>query len=169
MRARRLLMRNAARRRNVDRHDVVNIRNFKNRSQEEQESFVSISWCDSCHASGLGMLNPVEFELNGKVYLRGECSRCKNNILSEIIQLNDSRFDGDVISPIVDKSVIANTFLYRSPFARLTPWVSICENRYGINNVKRIGIVFKIVICIFSISLIYLIFKISENPSVLWR
>jgi hypothetical protein len=144
-------------------------RDFQVRTQKEKETFTKISWCNSCQASNLGMFNPVEFELNGRIFVEGDCPNCNGRIISEIIHQKDERFDEDIIAPIYDQSVKSQNELRQSPYASLLPWLFIGSGDNRLGNSPRKSLWYKIFVILFMIAFVFLLFKVSENPSIFWR
>ncbi|MDD4994252.1 MAG: hypothetical protein PHR83_18680 [Paludibacter sp.] len=66
--------------------DVKINREFSERQPQDKEWLAQNTWCDFCKKADLGIEKPTEFELNGKIYLSGFCSKCGNEIKSEIIE-----------------------------------------------------------------------------------
>lgn len=89
---------------------------FSARSEREQEIFTQTTWCDSCFYGNLGMLEPVEFILDGKRYLEGKCFRCGSVVISEIVKSDISGVEEDIIWPIHHNSWPARTYLPRKSF-----------------------------------------------------
>ena len=68
------------------------LRDFSSRSMQEQAWLVSESWCDKCNEADLGILNPVEFEEDSRVFVEGKCPKCNSVVTTEIIeQHNDTK------------------------------------------------------------------------------
>jgi len=59
-------------------------RDFHQRSEEEQASFLEQTWCDSCQEVDLGMTDPDEYELDGKIIIEGKCKKCGSSVTTEI-------------------------------------------------------------------------------------
>lgn len=60
------------------------LKSFQLRPVEEQALLCSVTWCDQCQQADLGMVEPLEYEEAGKLYLAGSCSVCGGDVLSEI-------------------------------------------------------------------------------------
>ncbi|MFY9179213.1 MAG: hypothetical protein WAO12_05465 [Venatoribacter sp.] len=67
-------------------------RDFFARDKEDQQAFLTQTWCNNCIAADLGMTNPEEYELNGVVYVEGKCARCGEKVVTEIA---DDDTDGE--------------------------------------------------------------------------
>lgn len=67
-------------------------RDFYARSEEDQNDFLSQTWCNNCMAADLGMKEPQEYELDGVVYIEGKCTQCSEPVVTEIA---DESTDGD--------------------------------------------------------------------------
>ena len=46
-------------------------RNFFIRNQIEQQALMEDTWCDTCNEAYIGLIDPAEYELDGKVYIEG--------------------------------------------------------------------------------------------------
>ena len=66
-------------------------RDFSAREPEDQEAFLSQTWCNQCMEADLGMVNPCEYELDGVVYIEGQCKKCGSTVCTEIA---DDETDG---------------------------------------------------------------------------
>lgn len=60
-------------------------KDFYVRDHIEQKMLMEDTWCDTCNEADLGIIEPAEFELDGKVYIEGTCIKCGNRVVSEII------------------------------------------------------------------------------------
>lgn len=61
-------------------------RDFYARSEEEQKDFLSQTWCNACAEVDLGMVNPKEFETSDRVWIEGECVKCGQKTVTEIVE-----------------------------------------------------------------------------------
>ncbi len=59
-------------------------RDFFAREPEEQQAFLTQTWCDHCQAVDLGMTEPVEYELKNTVYIEGRCCGCGQIVVTEL-------------------------------------------------------------------------------------
>lgn len=59
-------------------------RDFYQRSEEEQASFLEQTWCNKCQEVDLGMTDPEEYELDGNVCVDGKCKKCGETVTTEI-------------------------------------------------------------------------------------
>ncbi|OUR67667.1 hypothetical protein A9Q73_04975 [Bermanella sp. 47_1433_sub80_T6] len=59
-------------------------RDFYLRDPEEQADFLLQTWCNECQQVDLGMTDPVEYELDGKIAIEGKCKKCGNSVTTEI-------------------------------------------------------------------------------------
>jgi hypothetical protein len=59
-------------------------RDFSQRSAFEQDWLVENTWCDACGEADLGLVDPVEYEEIGRIFLEGACARCGARVVSEI-------------------------------------------------------------------------------------
>ena len=66
----------------MDRRD----RDFTARPQPEQEWLLQETWCDSCQAADLGMVEPHEYEEDGSVYVEGLCRNCRSVVRAEVME-----------------------------------------------------------------------------------
>lgn len=67
-------------------------RDFYARDAEDQEAFLTQTWCNECGEADLGMTDPVEYEQDGVVLVEGKCKKCGTSILTEIA---DDDTDGE--------------------------------------------------------------------------
>lgn len=61
-------------------------RDFYARSEEEQQLFMTDTWCDCCQQLGLGMRDPEEYELYGLIFIEGRCCKCGEPVLTELTE-----------------------------------------------------------------------------------
>ena len=61
-------------------------RDFYLRPQDEQQAFLEQTWCNECMEVDLGMKNPQEYEENGRVFIEGECLKCGNPVVTEVVE-----------------------------------------------------------------------------------
>lgn len=59
-------------------------RDFSKRPADEQEAFLTQTWCDNCMEADLGMTDPVEYEDEGLVIIEGKCKKCGSVIMTEL-------------------------------------------------------------------------------------
>ena len=67
-------------------------RDFYARNKDDQDAFLSQTWCNTCMEVDLGMKEPQEYELNGVVYIEGKCAKCGDLVTTEIA---DDDTDGE--------------------------------------------------------------------------
>lgn len=48
------------------------------------------TWCAECCLPDLGIDDPREFELEGRVYLEGQCRICRRTLTSEVVDQRES-------------------------------------------------------------------------------
>ena len=72
--------------------DEIVERNFADRTPEDQEAFLTQTWCNTCQAVDLGMVEPKEYELNGVIIVEGKCAKCGEVRLTEVA---DESTDGE--------------------------------------------------------------------------
>ena len=61
-------------------------RNFSARSGADQEWLLRNTWCDACRKADLGMIEPIEYEEDGVVFVEGKCSVCGTAVRSSITE-----------------------------------------------------------------------------------
>ena len=61
-------------------------RDFFARSEEEQKDFLSQTWCNTCMEVDLGMKNPKEYESESRVWIEGQCVKCNEVTITEIVE-----------------------------------------------------------------------------------
>ena len=57
---------------------------FYLRTPEDQKAFLQYTWCQHCQEVDLGMTDPVEYELDGVIYIEGKCSKCGELVVTEL-------------------------------------------------------------------------------------
>lgn len=67
-------------------------RDFFARTEEDQQDFLTQTWCNACMEADLGMKEPQEYELDGVIYIEGKCNKCGEPVVTEIA---DDSTDGD--------------------------------------------------------------------------
>lgn len=60
-------------------------RDFEARSAWEQQWLCENTWCQACRIADLGLVDPSEFEEDGRVYVQGYCRACGGVVLSEVV------------------------------------------------------------------------------------
>ena len=63
-------------------------RDFLGRSREDQLWLLKNTWCDRCQQADLGLIEPLEFEKAGQIFLEGKCKRCGATVVTEISNTN---------------------------------------------------------------------------------
>ncbi len=59
-------------------------RDFFQRTDEDQQAFLTQTWCDHCMAADLGMTDPQEYEEEGVLVIEGTCKKCGNPVTTEL-------------------------------------------------------------------------------------
>lgn len=67
-------------------------RDFFARTEDDQNDFLTQTWCNACMKADLGMIEPQEYELDEVIYIEGKCKECGELIVTEIA---DDSTDGD--------------------------------------------------------------------------
>jgi hypothetical protein len=57
---------------------------FSLRSEEERRWFTENTWCDNCNEADLGIVDPIEFEESGVIFVEGKCKKCGKTVISKI-------------------------------------------------------------------------------------
>lgn len=73
-------------------NDEIVERNFFDRTPEDQEAFLTQTWCNNCQEADLGMVEPKEYEQNGVIIVEGKCAKCGEVSLTEVA---DESTDGE--------------------------------------------------------------------------
>lgn len=60
------------------------VRDFFDRAEDEQKEFLKFTWCNTCQEVDLGMKNPREYEMDGTVYIEGDCLQCGDTVTTEL-------------------------------------------------------------------------------------
>ncbi|MEH6473630.1 MAG: hypothetical protein V7752_20590 [Halopseudomonas sp.] len=63
-------------------------RDFSSRSDDEQQAFLTQTWCDKCQQPDLGMRDPVEYAQGKMVVIEGKCCRCGGLVATELTDEN---------------------------------------------------------------------------------
>jgi len=61
-------------------------RDFFARTAEEQADFLTQTWCNHCMEVDLGMKNPKEFETQDRIWVEGDCVKCGQSTVTEIVE-----------------------------------------------------------------------------------
>jgi hypothetical protein len=59
-------------------------RNFTERAIEEQQDFMTQTWCNACQKLDLGMHTVEEYEVDDIVFVEGKCNICSDSVVTEI-------------------------------------------------------------------------------------
>ena len=59
-------------------------RDFNLRDSDEKQALLEQTWCGECQEVNLGMVEPIEYELNGTIFIEGKCARCGTVSLTEL-------------------------------------------------------------------------------------
>ncbi|MEJ2045142.1 MAG: hypothetical protein P8X74_15690 [Reinekea sp.] len=59
-------------------------RDFHDRDPEEQAAFLENTWCNHCQEVDLGMVDPIEYEFLGRIFIEGKCARCGEITVTEV-------------------------------------------------------------------------------------
>lgn len=69
----------------LDESQVVEL-DFFARPEEEQQDFLSMTWCNECQEMDLGMKHPVEYATDQRHWIEGECVKCSSKVITEIVE-----------------------------------------------------------------------------------
>ena len=61
-------------------------RDFYARDPEEQAAFLENTWCNQCQEVDLGMTDPEEYELDGRLFIEGKCAKCGSPSITEVVE-----------------------------------------------------------------------------------
>ncbi|MEP4547874.1 MAG: hypothetical protein ABJ000_16955 [Saccharospirillum sp.] len=73
--------------------DERQLRDFYERDAEEQSAFLENTWCNHCQQVDLGMSDPVEYTLKGRLFIEGQCRVCGETVTTELVE-DDDDVDG---------------------------------------------------------------------------
>lgn len=59
-------------------------RDFEARPQWEREWFTSHTWCGKCQRADLGLAQPVEYAVEGRIIIAGKSRECGGDVESDI-------------------------------------------------------------------------------------
>jgi hypothetical protein len=59
-------------------------RDFSARPAWEREWMIDNTWCDVCREADLGIVDPEEYELEGRIFVEGRCKKCGQQVRSEV-------------------------------------------------------------------------------------
>ncbi|TPE48895.1 hypothetical protein FJM67_12765 [Maribrevibacterium harenarium] len=72
----------------MDQNEVLEL-NFYDRPEDEQQDFLAQTWCNQCLEVDLGMVNPREYRSEDRHWIVGDCARCGNEVITEIVYEDD--------------------------------------------------------------------------------
>ena len=52
--------------------------------------YLKHTWCNTCNKADLGMIEPNEYEEDGRVYVEGDCEVCGERVFSEVVERETS-------------------------------------------------------------------------------
>ncbi|SEM36524.1 hypothetical protein SAMN05428989_3647 [Pseudoxanthomonas sp. GM95] len=61
-------------------------RDFFVRDRLIQEAVCEDTWCDRCVQADLGLIDPVEYEEDGRVFVEGRCARCSAVVVTVLTE-----------------------------------------------------------------------------------
>lgn len=61
-------------------------RDFSARDLDEQQDLLQQTWCNHCQEVDLGMCNAEEFATKDRVWIEGDCNKCGNKTVTELIE-----------------------------------------------------------------------------------
>ncbi|MGO3344026.1 MAG: hypothetical protein ACTIM4_01760 [Marinomonas sp.] len=67
-------------------NDPVEVLDFSARPEEEQQDFLRQTWCNECMEMDLGMKNPMEYATSDRVWIEGDCVKCSQQVITEIVE-----------------------------------------------------------------------------------
>jgi len=59
-------------------------RDFYARDEDEQREFLKMTWCNTCMKEDLGMVEPEEYEIEGRIFIDGKCVKCNSTVTTEL-------------------------------------------------------------------------------------
>ncbi len=63
-------------------------RDFFRRTEQDQQAFLTQTWCDKCQQPDLGMTDPVEYIQGKTVLIEGKCAKCAELVVTELTDEN---------------------------------------------------------------------------------
>lgn len=66
---------------------MKSLRNFSDRSLNEQQFLIEDTWCDYCNAADIGMRDANEYEEDGEIIVEGFCRKCGSIVRSHIREI----------------------------------------------------------------------------------
>lgn len=57
---------------------------FLDRPEDEQQAFLTYTWCNTCMEADLGMKAVKEYQTGDKIWLEGNCLKCNDKVITEI-------------------------------------------------------------------------------------
>ncbi|MCZ2723418.1 hypothetical protein O1D97_17835 [Marinomonas sp. 15G1-11] len=66
------------------KEEVCRELDFYNRTEEEQNDFLAMTWCNDCQEMDLGMEDPKEYYSDSRHWIAGKCKVCKTEVITEI-------------------------------------------------------------------------------------
>ncbi len=67
---------------------------FTSFPEEEQEWYLSETWCSECKKPDLGITDPVYYSEDGKNFIEGKCKICNTTTRTELIftEVNENEY-----------------------------------------------------------------------------
>ncbi|MHA7879474.1 MAG: hypothetical protein ACX931_06775 [Saccharospirillum sp.] len=62
---------------------------FSRRPTDEQQDFLTHTWCNQCQQVDLGMDKPQEYQLKGRHFIEGHCRVCGALVTTELVEEDD--------------------------------------------------------------------------------
>jgi hypothetical protein len=59
-------------------------RDFWQRDRVEQSIICDNTWCDVCQQADIGLVEPNEYEQNGRIFVEAKCARCATLVITEL-------------------------------------------------------------------------------------
>jgi hypothetical protein len=62
------------------------LRDFWQRDQLDQSIICDNTWCNVCKQADIGLVQPNEYEEDGRIFVEGKCARCSTLVVTELTE-----------------------------------------------------------------------------------
>ena len=54
----------------------------------DKNLFIEDAWCAVCETADIGLFGPNDYQVMGKIFIKGVCRNCGLKVVSEIVEKN---------------------------------------------------------------------------------